>query len=502
MATKKYLSLERLTEYDELIKGKISTGDASTLSSAKSYTNTEVAKKADKVHSHDDLYYTETEIDSKLSAVNTSITNITNGSVVVKEAEHATNADSATTATSANTAANASTLGSTSADTGSTTKPIYLVKGVATEGSTYAGGTKVTLNGSAKGGSTASFYAPTSAGTSGYILKSTGTGAPTWIQSIPVANGGTGATDASGARTNLEVYSKTEVDSKLSGKSDASHKHDSLYDAKGSADTALASSKSYTDEKVANLLNNSTEAVDSIMELAEAMSDNADAIKALETVAASKVPTSRKINNKPLTADITLSASDVGADASGSASAVQTNLDAHTGDTTAHMTSTQKSQLTTAYNHSQAAHAPSDAQANVIESIKVNGTAQTISSKTVDITVPTNNNQLTNGAGYITSSAISNKADKSTTLAGYGITNAYTKTEVDAKTAVDSALSSTSTKPVQNKVVNDAIVTATNAILANTNSINAHTDRITALETKVGDGFEEITSAEIQALFA
>lgn len=57
-----------------------------------------------------------------------------------------------------------------------------------------------------------------------------------------------------------------------------------------------------------------------------------------------------------------------------------------------------------------------------------------ITAKT-EITVPTNNNQLTNGAGYQTASdvasAISGKADSSTTLAGYGITNAYTKTEVD-----------------------------------------------------------------------
>ena len=47
----------------------------------------------------------------------------------------------------------------------------------------------------------------------------------------------------------------------------------------------------YVDEQiaseVANLLNNSTEAVDSIMELASAMENNADAIEALETVAAS-----------------------------------------------------------------------------------------------------------------------------------------------------------------------------------------------------------------------
>lgn len=47
------------------------------------------------------------------------------------------------------------------------------------------------------------------------------------------------------------------------------------------------------------------------------------------------------------------------------------------------------------------------AEANVIESIKVNGTAQTITSKAVDITVPTNNNQLTNGAGYQTASDVS-----------------------------------------------------------------------------------------------
>jgi len=50
------------------------------------------------------------------------------------------------------------------------------------------------------------------------------------------------------------------------------------------------------------------------------------------------------------------------------------------------------------------------------------------------ITVPTNNNQLTNGAGYQTASdvstAIAGKADSATTLSGYGITDAYTQTQV------------------------------------------------------------------------
>lgn len=56
-------------------------------------------------HVHDDRYYTETEIDSKISNVNTSITNIVNGTTTVKKAE---------SATSATTASNAEKLGNQS----------------------------------------------------------------------------------------------------------------------------------------------------------------------------------------------------------------------------------------------------------------------------------------------------------------------------------------------------------------------------------------------------
>lgn len=60
--------------------------------------------------------------------------------------------------------------------------------------------------------------------------------------------------------------------------------------------------------------------------------------------------------------------------------------------------------------------------------------------ESVEAKIPTNNNQLENGAGYQTASdvssaittAIANKADKGTTLAEYGITDAYTKTEADS----------------------------------------------------------------------
>ena len=62
------------------------------------------------------------------------------------------------------------------------------------------------LNGSNKSASTStSIYAPTAAGTSGYILASQGSGAPNWIQKVPIANGGTNATTAADARANLSA---------------------------------------------------------------------------------------------------------------------------------------------------------------------------------------------------------------------------------------------------------------------------------------------------------
>lgn len=66
---------------------------------------------------------------------------------------------------------------------GSTTKPIYLDQGVAKVCNDYAGGTAVTLNGTSKYATTASFYAPTEAGTKGQILVSNGSGAPVWTTS-------------------------------------------------------------------------------------------------------------------------------------------------------------------------------------------------------------------------------------------------------------------------------------------------------------------------------
>lgn len=92
---------------------------------------------------------------------------------------------------------------------GSTTKPLYTsAAGTFAECSTYAGGTAVTLNGTSKGASTASFYAPTTVGTAGQYLKSAGSGAPTWetMDTTPTASS-TKAVTSGGVKS----YVDTEV---------------------------------------------------------------------------------------------------------------------------------------------------------------------------------------------------------------------------------------------------------------------------------------------------
>lgn len=99
------------------------------------------------------------------------------------------------------------------------------------------------------------------------------------------------------------------------------------------------------------------------------------------------------------------------------------------------LTDALKANYDAAYTHSQTAHAPADAQANIIESVKVNGTALKVADKVVDVTVPTKVSELTNDSNYLVAGDIANKADKATTLAGYGITDAYTTAQTDSAIA-------------------------------------------------------------------
>lgn len=77
--------------------------------------------------------------------------------------------------------------------------------------------------------------------------------------------------------------------------------------------------------------------------------------------------------------------------------------------------------------------------AGTITSVKTTAGAHTtinVSSGAASFNVPTKTSHLTNDSGFLTSHQdISGKANKATTLAGYGITDAYTKTQVDGLVA-------------------------------------------------------------------
>jgi len=72
------------------------------------------------------------------------------------------------------------------------------------------------------------------------------------------------------------------------------------------------------------------------------------------------------------------------------------------------LTNTLKANYDAAYTHSQTAHAPSDAQPNIIESVKVNGSALSISGKSVNVVVPTTVASLSDAGNYALKSDITN----------------------------------------------------------------------------------------------
>lgn len=83
------------------------------------------------------------------------------------------------------------------------------------------------------------------------------------------------------------------------------------------------------------------------------------------------------------------------------------------------LTNELKANYDAAYTHSQASHAPANAQENVIESISVNGSAQKVTSKGVNITVPTTVASLTDAGEYAKKSEIANVYKYKGSVANY-----------------------------------------------------------------------------------
>ena len=103
--------------------------------------------------------------------------------------------------------------------------------------------------------------------------------------------------------------------------------------------------------------------------------------------------------------------------------AAQTSLDSHTSNTTSHITSTERNNWNTAYNHSQSAHAPSNAEANqnAFSNVKIGDVTIAADIKTDTLTLVAGNNiTLTPDANNdkITIAA----KDTTYTLGSFGVT--------------------------------------------------------------------------------
>lgn len=347
------------------------------------------------------------------------------------------------------------------------------------------------------------------------------------------------------------------------GAAASTHNHDAAYDTKGAAASALASAKTYADNAATtvknDLLNGAGTAYDTLKELGDLIDDNKDAIDALETIASGKADASHThaiadvsglqtaLDGKAATSHgthVTYSTTAPVMDGTasvGTASTVarsdhkhptdtsrasKTDFDTHVADTTKHITSTERTNWNAAKTHADSAHAPSNAEKNqnAFSNVKVGGTTVAADTTTdtleiaagVGISVAgdaTNDKVTITNSGVIavstgssngTISVNTNGTSANVAVKGLG-SAAYTDSSAYATAGhthtIDTALSSSSTNPVQNKVVNSAITSLTSTVSANTSSISAHSTSISNLQTAVAE-FEEITSAEIQALFA
>ena len=299
-------------------------------------------------------------------------------------------------------------------------------------------------------------------------------------------------------------YSKTEIG--LSNVDNTSDISKPVSTAQQSAiDTALSSAKSYTDTKISNLINGAPETMDTLKEVSDAISEHESVVEALNAAIGNKAENSA-LQSHTSDSDIHVTTDDKTNwnDANSkkhnhdNKSILDTITDAlikawndavtHISDKVKHITSDErtlwntvsdkvdivegkglstndltgklKSNYDTAYTHSQSEHAPIDAEKNIIVSIKKNGNTITPdNTRAVNISIPTKTSDLDNDSGYVTENTTYDKATQSSD----GLFSKEDKKKLDGistnanSTTVDSALSSTSVNPVQNKVINSAL---------------------------------------------
>jgi hypothetical protein len=110
-----------------------------------------------------------------------------------------------------------------------------------------------------------------------------------------------------------EIDVAGQINEAIKNKSDIGHTHTAAEvgaDANGSAASALISAKSYTDTKISELINSAPSTLDTLGEIATAMSENTDVVAALDNAIGTKANSSdlnAHINNTSNPHKVTLS---------------------------------------------------------------------------------------------------------------------------------------------------------------------------------------------------
>lgn len=498
MAIKKYLSLDGLSEYDALIKEKITSAVSTKANSSHTHAVANVTNLQTTLDNMNE------EIDGSIKALSVSGKTITytkndgsTGTIITQD----TNTDTKVTNTLATTT-KAYVTGTTSATTNTDTQVfdtgVYL--------DTTAGQlTATTFKGSLSGNATSA----------------------------------TKATKDGSGNTITSTYET---------KSDASAK---LTEAKTYADTVSVTAAA----KVKNdLLNGAGGAYDTLKELGDLIDVNVDAIDALEAVAAGKADKSHthnyagsssaggaatsanKVNNSLVvklnggTTENTNLFTFNGSAAKSvniTPSAIGAASSSHTHDDRYYTETEVDTKLSGKANTSHGNHVPATQTASNKVFLRNDNTWATVTPANIgaaasshthtvanisDLTATVTELNYMDGVTSNVQTQLDGKAasghshsDASTSAAGF--MSAADKTKLNGiatganKTVTDSSLSTSSTNPIQNKAITTALNTATSAISANTSSISANTSSISALQTAVAE-IQDITSEEIRNLFS
>lgn len=511
MATKKYLSLERLGEYDGLIKAEIARGDSSTLTSAKSYTNTEIAKltggtttvskattatNAEKLGGQSPSYY------AKASDIPT-------GALASKSSVSESDLDSAL-AEKVNAASEGNHSHSNKIVLDDITSAKVTAWDAAEGNSKSYTDTKIA---NLSNGTTVVKEA-THATSADSATSATTAGTLTTARTITLAGDTSGSVSFDGSKdVTLTITVKDDshahvignvdgLQAALDGKASSTHNHDDKYDAIGAASDALTSAQNYTNEKISELLDGADDTtLDSIKELADAIKNNDSAIDALNDIAAGKANATHghaisdvsglqsaldgkaaSSHGTHVTFDSTNKPKMDGTAAFGTSSkvaradhvhptdtsrAAQSSLDSHTGNSDIHVTSAQKTNWNAAKTHADSAHAPSNAQPNqnAFSNIAVSGQT-TVAADTTTDTVTFAGSNVT-----ITTDATN---DKVTFSVADGTTSA--KGVVKLTNSTSSTSTTTAATPSSVKSAYDLANTAkTNAATAQSKADSAYT---------------------------